>query len=91
MLVHGKMAEDEECSSERSVQQPLHEMITSEWLVNRSEVSECELPYYNLCSELTVEGQLILKGHQVVVPQVIRKELLQKSHATHIGIEGCIQ
>ena len=39
---------------------------------------------------LQCEGKLIFKCHQVVVPQVIRKELLQRTHATYISIEGCI-
>ena len=47
-------------------------------------------PYFSIRDELTVQGDLVFKGQQLVVPASLRKELMEVTHATHIGIEGCI-
>ena len=44
---------------------------------------------YYLHPWLTIQNELIFKGQQIVVPAVLRKELMEKTHASHIGIEGC--
>ena len=48
-------------------------------------------PYFDECDELTIQNELVFKGQQIVVPAVLRKELMEKTHASHIGIEGCIR
>ena len=47
----------------------------------------------SLCwrDELTIQDELIFKGQQIVAPVVTRKELMEKMHASHIGIEGCLR
>ena len=37
-----------------------------------------------------VDGFLIFKGHRLVIPVCLRAELMAVSHASHIGIEGCL-
>ena len=51
----------------------------------------CLRPYFDLCQELVVQGNLIFKGPLLVVPVCMRKELMSMAHATHIGIEGCLR
>ena len=51
----------------------------------------CLRPYFDLCEELVVQGNLIFKGPCLVVPVCMRKELMSMAHATHIGIEGCLR
>ena len=71
------------------VQQNLQEIIRSGWPENRAQVPECVRPYFDVRDELTFQNELIFKGQQIVVPAVLRKELMEKTHASHIGIEGC--
>ena len=71
------------------VQQKLQEIIRSGWPENRAQVPECVRPYFDVRDELTIQNELIFKGQQIVVPAVLRKELMEKTHASHIGIEGC--
>ena len=44
-----------------------------------------------LRDELTLQGKLIFKGQQLVVPISLRKELMAATHASHIGGEACIR
>ena len=47
--------------------------------------------YFSIRDQLTVQGDLVFKGQQLVMPALLRKELMEVTHATHIGIEGCIR
>ena len=48
-------------------------------------------PYWHHRDELIVEGLLIFKGHRIVIPACMRKELMVVTHASHVGIEGCLR
>lgn len=40
-------------------------------------------PYWSYCGELSVEDSLIMKGHQIVILQVLQGGILCKLHASH--------
>ena len=46
--------------------------------------------YWDARDELVVDGSLIFKGHRLVIPVCLRAELMAVTHASHIGIEGCL-
>ena len=48
------------------------------------------LPYFDIRDELVVQGMIVFKGHQLVVPAALRKEMMAATHNSHIGIEACI-
>ena len=73
------------------VQQKLRDIIRGGWPENRAQTPESVRPYYDVRDELTIQDELVFKGQQIVVPAVLRKELMEKTHTTHIGIEGCIR
>ena len=54
------------------------------------EQSRCR-PVPLLRDELTLQGKLIFKGQQLVVPISLRKKLMAATHASHIGGEACIR
>ena len=76
-------------AADNPVQQKLREIIRSGWPENRAQVPECVRPYFDVRDQLTIQNELIFKGQQIVVPAVLRRELMEKTHASHIGTEGC--
>ncbi|XP_048577104.1 uncharacterized protein K02A2.6-like [Nematostella vectensis] len=74
-----------------AVQQNLREVIKRGWPESKTDLPECVHPYFDIRDELTVQEELIFKGQQLVVPRALRKELMEKTHSSHIGIEGCIR
>lgn len=40
-------------------------------------------PYWSYCGELSIEDSLIMKGHQIVMLQVLQGGILCKLHASH--------
>lgn len=77
-------------SADDPVLQQLRTTIQQGWPKTRSEIPECLYPYFDSRDELTVQDDLVFKCQRLVVPAVLRKELMPVAHATHIGIEGCI-
>lgn len=71
--------------------QQLRAVIKDGWPNNRSDLPHCLHPYYDIRDELTVQGELVFKGQQLVVPAALRKEMMAESHASHIGVEACIR
>ena len=78
-------------AADNPVQQKLPDIIRIGWPENRALVSECVRPYFDVHDELTIQNELVFQGQQIVVPAVLRKELMEKTHTSHIGIEGCIR
>lgn len=78
-------------SADDPVLQQLRQTIQNGWPGTRKETPECLYPYFDFRDELTVQGDLVFKGQQLVVPAALRKELMAVTHASHIGIEGCIR
>ena len=47
--------------------------------------------YFDFRDELTIQYQLVFKGPRIIIPAVLRREMMSMVHALHIGIEGCIR
>ena len=60
------------------------------WPEKKCEVLQGTRAYYNFCDKLSVQDDIIFKGERVVVPTVMRSEMLKKIHSSHIGTEGCL-
>lgn len=45
--------------------------------------------YYHVRSELNVVNGLLLRGNRIVIPHSLRKQILQRIHEGHLGIEKC--
>ncbi|XP_044173493.1 uncharacterized protein K02A2.6-like [Acropora millepora] len=82
----------EHASADDPVLQELRLMTQRGWPSNRSDVPQCLLPYFDIRDEKVVQGiMIVFKGHQLVVPAALRKEMMAATHSSHIGIEACIR
>ena len=50
-----------------------------------------EVKHYDVRDDRTIQDEIVFKGHQIVVPFSLRKELIEVTHASKIGIKACIQ
>ena len=47
--------------------------------------------YFTFRDELSIHDGIILKGDRVAIPPGARDDIVKKSHASHIDIQGCIR
>ena len=68
--------------------QQITEFCQSGWPDKKS-LSVTVRPYFPMAAEFSVEGGLLMRGNRIVIPPVLRKELLDKIHEGHQGITKC--
>jgi len=69
----------------------LKEQIAAGWPTTLDALPTELRQYATFADELVVSGGLVYKGHRVVIPRGARENILQRIHASHIGINGCIR
>ena len=67
--------------------QLLVQQIQDGWPDHKILVPSEVQPYYPYRQELTTEGGLIYKAHNILIPPSLRADTLQKLHQSHQGIE----
>ena len=78
-------------SAEDLVLSELRRVIQHGWPDLKSDVPEAVHPYFDFRDQLIVQGDLVFRGQQLLVPACLRKELMEVTHSSHIGVEGCIR
>ncbi len=68
----------------------LKQTILDGWPDMRSKCHKSVLEYWNHRDELSVEADLIFRGHKLVIPQSQRQELLAAVHVGHMGVEKTV-
>jgi hypothetical protein len=71
------------------VLQTLQRTISEGWPEFKQDCPEEIDAYWNYRDEMSNSNGLILKGCRIVVPTVLRKEMLEKIHVGHLGKEKC--
>ena len=69
----------------------LSDVIKAGWPNDKRSVPPAVLPHWDARDELVIDGSLIFKGLRLVIPVCLRTELMALTHASHIGIEGCLR
>ena len=63
--------------------------IIEGWPLRKFQCEAQVQPYWDFRGDLTYINGLILKGNRLVIPTVLRQEILQKIHEGHQGIDKC--
>ena len=69
----------------------LMDLIITGWPDEKSKVPPLVKPYSKFHDELTIQDSVIFKGTRIVVPASPRKEMIQKVHEGHLGVESCLK
>ncbi len=78
-------------AAEDPIMSMLRDTVRNGWPATKSGIAESLYPYFDVRDELTLQDNLIFKGQQLVIPAAMRREMMSRAHASHIGIEGCIR
>ena len=69
----------------------LKTVIRHGWPLRKEDLPIKVRDYFPFRDELTLQNGLILKGERLVVPTLLREEMTEKLHSSHIGIQGCLR
>ena len=69
----------------------LADVIQKGWPEEKIGLPSCVLPYFNYRDELSVQDGVIYRGERVVIPTSLRREMKEKVHAGHLGINSCLR
>ena len=67
------------------------EVIKQGWPNDSTGLSTTLQELFNYRDELVIEDGLLFKGERLFVPCSVRDELMNRIHASHIGINGCLR
>ena len=81
------MAAIQHASSQDDHLQQLKNLIIAGWPDNKDKLHADIRPYWLYRDELAVIDGIILKGRHIVIPNSLRKQVLNQLHTNHIGIE----
>uniref|UniRef100_A0A8C9WLU3 Gypsy retrotransposon integrase-like protein 1 n=1 Tax=Scleropages formosus TaxID=113540 RepID=A0A8C9WLU3_SCLFO len=73
---------------DRTLQTPI-KTIQHGWPKEKADMPN-EIRHYFLFQE-ELPGWNCLQGRKVVIPDVLRKEVTQRIHSSHLGVEGCLR
>ncbi len=69
----------------------LKTMVLSGWPDDRNEVPVSIREYFGYRDEITVHNGIMYKGMNVIVPTTMQKQMLERIHASHLGLEACLR
>ena len=71
--------------------QTLKSVILTGWPDSKAEVPVIIREYWTIRDELAVQDGVVFKGARLIVPKTLRKEMLTRIHASHMGVESCLR
>ena len=88
-ITEERLKEIQSSTANDSTLQHLQRVVLNGWPEDKNLLLNEVMPYYQYRSVLSVVNGLVFKGHRVVIPSSMRKEIKEKIHQGHMGIEKC--
>lgn len=67
----------------------LKQYIMNGWPSDKNKIINEVKPYWNYKENLTETFGIVWKDQRIVIPKILRKEILKKLHIGHMGLEKC--
>lgn len=71
--------------------QSLSIMIQQGWPEDKAGIPPNVMPYFPYREALSLDNGLILRGESIIIPTILRKELKNKLHAAHLGVDSMLR
>ena len=84
-----KLREMQNATENDQVLQKLKKLILDGFPDSKSSMPAELIPYFQVRSELSITEGLIFKGDKIVIPESLWKEMKERIHMGHMGIECC--
>ena len=64
-------------------------MLAMTWPHTKSHCPKDIQPYWNIRNDITIVDNLLLYRDRIIIPNCLRKDILNKIHQGHLGIDKC--
>lgn len=81
----------QKATEQDTVLQTLKTTVLVGWPEQKSQVPIPIREYWNYRDEISLHNGILFKCQPIIIPQVIRPEIIARSHASHLGIESCLR
>ena len=75
----------------RLILMTLKTTVTTAWPELREQVPLPIREYWLYRDEISVHNGVLFKNHRVIVPKLLRAEILSRIHSSHLGAESCLR
>ena len=86
-VTESKLEEIRRATAEDQSMRPLSETIKYGWPETKGETPVSIHAYWDVRDELSELNAVVLRGERIAIPPSMRKEMLEKIHQGHMGIE----
>lgn len=69
--------------------QLLTQMVIQGWPEKRQQVQPLLREYWTIRDDISVENGVLMAGSRIIIPKSMQKEILEKIHQGHLGMEKC--
>ena len=84
-----KLAEIRNTTRADNKLQELQKHVEQGWPKVIKHVPEIICPYWNYRDEITVTGGIQYKSQKIIIPKILRQEMLNRLHTGHMGVQRC--
>ncbi|KAK3744137.1 hypothetical protein QZH41_006175 [Actinostola sp. cb2023] len=88
-ITEGKLEEFRQQTKGDPILQDLHNTVMEGWPNDKGKAPLSIREYWHIRDEITAHNGVLLRGERLIVPTLLRNEMLQKIHQNHFGIEKC--
>ena len=77
-----------ETGKDSSLSQVMY-LIQNGWPEEKQLLPGEVIEYWSVRDELSTSGGLVFRGERIVVPRVLRSDMLKLIHSSHLGVDKC--
>ncbi|XP_028672669.1 uncharacterized protein K02A2.6-like [Erpetoichthys calabaricus] len=71
--------------------QMLQQVIAQGWPEEKTQVKEEVRQFFSIREELSEQEGVIFRGERALIPVKLRTEIMERIHASHLGMESCLR
>ena len=85
----GRLEQLQTCTAQDPVLLTLKTTVITGWPEVKEQVPIPIRDYWLYRDKISVHNRVLFKNHRVIIPKLLREEIMSRIHSSHLGIESC--
>ena len=90
-LSPGRLEQLQTCTAQDPVLLTLKTTVITGWPEVKEQVPIPIRDYWLYRDKISVHNRVLFKNHRVIIPKLLREEIMSRIHSSHLGIESCLR